>query len=416
LSESTSRSRVPCVSSLAFWSQPASERASAFEELRRAAPISFQMPPDFGVAGERRGFWAVTRHEDVVSVSRDPDLFCSSKGIGMGDTPADILEQTEALPLMDPPRLTAMRRVVSGAFTPKRVAQLEDRIGAEANKIVDDFVERGGGDVVEDFARRLPLWTICEILGLPEPMRAQLAPAAEALIAAEDRLDEGRTDNGGTGALKAGMDLHRMARRVIKDRRSNPGDDILSALVHSELDGEPLSDQILRNIFSLFITAGNDTTRNTTSHAFKLFSDHPDQWSRLLGAPDLLASAVEEMVRCATPVIRFGRTATANTVLGGVDIAEGDAVTIFYESANRDASVFRDPNHFDIARNPNPHVGFGGGGPHFCLGASLARAELRALFSRLTERVASIEAGEPRYIVSNFFNGIKGMPVKVVAA
>jgi cytochrome P450 len=368
------------------------------------------------VAGESRGFWAVTRHEDVVSVSRDPDLFCSSKGIGMGDTPADILEQTEALPLMDPPRLTALRRVVSGAFTPKRVAQLEDRIGAEANKIVDDFVERGGGDVVEDFARRLPLWTICEILGLPEPMRAQLAPAAEALIAAEDQLDEGRTENGGTVALKAGMDLHRMARRVIKDRRSNPGDDILSALVHSELDGEPLSDQILRNIFSLFITAGNDTTRNTTSHAVKLFSDHPDQWSRLLSDPDLLASAVEEMVRCATPVIRFGRTARADTVLGGVDIAEGDAVIIFYESANRDASVFQDPNHFDITRSPNPHVGFGGGGPHFCLGASLARAELRALFSRLTERVASFEAREPRYIVSNFFNGIKEMSVKVVAA
>ena len=334
----------------------------------------------------------------------------------MGDTPADILEQTEALPLMDPPCLTALRRVVSGAFTPKRVAQLEDRIGAEANKIVDDFVERGGGDVVEDFARRLPLWTICEILGLPEPLRAQLAPAAEALIAAEDQLDEGRTENGGTVALKAGMDLHRMARRVIKDRRSNPGDDILSALVHSELEGEPLSDQVLRNIFSLFITAGNDTTRNTTSQALKLFSDHPDQWSRLLGEPDLLASAVEEMVRCATPVIRFGRTAQADTVLAGVDIAEGDAVTIFYESANRERGSLSGSKPLRYHAEPQSPRRIRRGRTTFLPGASLARAELRGLFSRLTERVASIEAGEPRYIVSNFFNGIKGMPVKVVAA
>ncbi|HEX4434291.1 MAG TPA: cytochrome P450 [Acidimicrobiales bacterium] len=351
-----------------------------------------------------------------MSVSRNPDLFCSSRGIGLGDTPADILELTAALPLMDPPRLTAVRRVVSGAFTPKRVALLKDRIGAEAERIVDEFVERGGGDVVADFSRKLPIWTISEMLGVPESMREQLANSAEVLIAAEDHESEGRTDNGGTAALKAGMDLHRMARTLIKDRRLNPGDDILSALVHSELDGEPLSEQVLRNIFSLFITAGNDTTRNTTSHAFTLFSDNPDQWSRLVsGGDDVLGPAIEEMVRCATPVIRFGRTATADTVLGGVEIAEGDPVVMFYESANRDEAVFPDPQSFDITRSPNPHVAFGGGGVHFCLGASLARVELTALFSRLAERVASVEAGEPSYIVSDFFNGINAMPVRVVA-
>jgi cytochrome P450 len=209
--------------------------------------------------------------------------------------------------------------------------------------------------------------------------------------------------------------LHRMARAMIKDRRSHPGDDIFSALVHTEFDGEPLSDQILRNIFSLFITAGNDTTKNTTTHAFKLFSDNPDQWLHLVNDRDALGPAVEEMIRCATPVIRFGRTATADTVLAGVDIAEGDAVVMYYESANRDESVFQDPENFDIMRNPNPHVGFGGGGPHFCLGAHLARLELTALFARLAERVTAIETGEPSYIVSDFFNGIKGMPVRVLA-
>ncbi len=211
------------------------------------------------------------------------------------------------------------------------------------------------------------------------------------------------------------MDLHRMARALIKDRRSHPGDDIFSALIHTDIDEEPLSDQILRNIFSLFITAGNDTTKNTTTHAFKLFSDNPEQWSRLVSDRDALGCAVEEMIRCATPVIRFGRTATADTELGGVHIAEGDAVVMYYESANRDESVFQHPENFDITRNPNPHVGFGGGGPHFCLGAHLARLELSALFTGLAARVTAIEAGEPDYIVSDFFHGIKGMPVKVVA-
>jgi cytochrome P450 len=167
---------TPCVSSLAFWTQSPQRRAITFAKLRKANPaISFQEPPDFGVTESSRGFWAVTRHADVVSVSRNPELFCSSKGIGMGDTPADILELTAALPLMDPPRLTAARRVVSGAFTPKRVAQLADRIGVEAKRIVDGFVEAGGGDVVEDFSRTLPIWTISEMLGVPESMRDQLS-------------------------------------------------------------------------------------------------------------------------------------------------------------------------------------------------------------------------------------------------
>jgi cytochrome P450 len=352
----------------------------------------------------------------VVSVSRNPELFCSSGGIGMGATPADILDLTAALPLMDPPRLTTVRRALSGAFTPRRVGQLRHRIGVEAQRIVDEFIEFGGGEVVEDFSRKLPIWTISEMLGIPDSMRDQLSTAAEALVASEDHEFEGRTDNGGTAALKAGMDLHRMARALIKDRRANPGDDILSALVHTKVDGNPLSDQILRNVFSLFITAGNETTRNTTSHAFKLFSDNPDQWSQLVRNRGFLGSAVEEMVRCASPVVRFGRTATADTVLGGIDIAEGDSVVMFYESANRDERVFQDPQRFVITRSPNPHVGFGGGGPHFCLGANLARAELSALFYYLAERVASIEAGETSYIVSDFFNGIRSMPVKVAPA
>jgi cytochrome P450 len=403
---------IRSIAPLAFWSQPASERAWTFAELRRTAPVSFQEADESGMTGTSPGFWAVTRHADVVSVSRNPELFCSSQGIGLDDSLVD-LEFNASFVVMDPPRQTAMRRVVNGAFTPKRVTELQDRIAAEATRIVDEFVERGSGDVVQDFSRKLPLWTICEILGVPEGMRIKLSNAAEVLIAAQDVGFGRESENGGRAALKAGMAIHRIAQALIADRRTSPGDDILSALVHSELDGEPVSDQVLRNIIVLFITAGNETTRNTTSNAFRLFADHPDQWSLLANDPSLVGSAVEELVRCATPVIHFRRTATADTVLGGVDIAKGDHVVMFYESANRDEAVFDDPETFDITRDPNPHVGFGGGGPHFCLGANLARAELRALFTRLAERVAAITAGEPRYLVSNGINGIDRMPVEV---
>jgi cytochrome P450 len=406
---------TPNVSSLAFWSQPASARALTFAELRRSMPVSFQEPSDFGMVRSDRGFWAVTRHEDVMHVSRSPDLFCSGQGVGLGEVPVDLLELNASFLVMDAPRQTALRRVVSGAFTPKRVNQLQDRIQTEAWRIVDEFVEGGGGDVVQDFARKLPLWTISEMMGVPESMRSDLYSAAEAQMTAQDPEFAGDNNEKAMIAIEAGVTLHRIAAELLAERRTNPGDDILSTLVHSELDGQPLSDQMLGGIFVLFSTAGNDTTKTTTSHAVKSFADHPGQWELLVDDGDLLGTAVEELVRTASPVIHFRRTATTDTTLGGSHIAEGDAVVMFYESANRDESVFSDPDRFDITRSPNPQVGFGGGGPHFCLGANLARAQLRSLFSRLAQRVSSFECGEPDYLVSNFINGIKRMPVKVSA-
>jgi cytochrome P450 len=404
---------TPSVSSLAFWSQPASSRGLTFADLRRSMPVSFQEPSDFGMVRSARGFWAVTRHEDVVHVSRSPDVFCSGEGVGLGDVPVDLLELNASFLVMDAPRQTALRRVVSGAFTPRRVAQLQDRILTEAWRIVDEFVESGGGDAVQDFARKLPLWTISEMMGVPESMRSDLYAAAEAQMTAQDPEFAGDENEKATIAVEAGMTMHRIAAELLEERRTNPADDILSTLVHSELDGQPLSDQMLGGIFVLFSTAGNDTTKTTTSHALKLFSDNPEQWNLFANDGALLGTAVEELVRSASPVIHFRRTATTDTTLGDAHVAEGDAVVMFYESANYDESVFPDPNRFDVTRSPNPHVGFGGGGPHFCLGANLARAQLRALFSRLAERVSSIEIGEPDYLVSNFINGIKRMPVKV---
>ena len=396
-----------------FWARPASERAATFAALRGSAPVSFHQLTDLAGRSMGRGFWAVTRHADVHYIGRTPQLFCSGHGVGLGQAPIEVLELNASFLVMDAPRHTALRRVVSRAFTPKQIDRLIDAITAEAARIVDEFVEHGGGEVVEDLSKKLPLWTISNMMGVPESLRDELYHAAELQIAVQDPEFVPPGGNSAAVAIGAGKTMHRIAKELAAARRAQPADDIFSAFVHSEIDGAPLTDQMLGALFALFATGGNDTTRTTTSHAMKLFSDNREQLSRLVHKPLLIDGAVEEMLRCATPVIHFRRTATTDTELNGVPIAQGDAVVMFYESANRDEAVFDDPARFDITRNPNPHVSFGGGGPHFCLGASLARAQLRALFSKLAERVATIEAGEPHYLASNFINGIKRMSVTV---
>ncbi|MBL7550725.1 cytochrome P450 [Frankia sp. AgB1.9] len=403
------------LSSRDFWTRPRAERAAHFAELRAIAPVSLHEPSAFTLAPQRRGFWAVTRHADVQHVSRNPALFCSGQGVGLGDLPPDILELNASFLVMDPPQHTVIRRIVSGAFTPRRVARFEADITTEARRIVDEFVDRGG-DVVEDLAMKLPLWAISTMMGVPESMRAEFYRAAEGQIAAQDPEYARAGKDSATFALEAAMTLHRLAAELVADRRAHPGDDILSTLVTAQIDGEPLDEQLLRSIFVLFATAGNDTTRTSTSQGVRLFAENPDQWRRLRADPTLLPSAIEEVVRYATPVIHFRRTATQDTELAGAQIAAGDPVVMFYESANFDETVFDAPETFDITRDPNPHLGFGGGGTHFCLGASLARSQLRALFTRLAERAETIEAGQAAYLTSNFVNGIKRMPVTITAS
>jgi cytochrome P450 len=397
---------------LEFWSQPASERASFFRELRQTAPVSWQAMPEDS-RSPSAGFWAVTRHADVQHVSRTTDLFCSGRGVGLGEVPPEILELNASFLVMDAPRHTKIRRIVSNAFTPRRVAALDEAISVPASHIVDEFVERGSGDVVEHLSMKLPLWTISQMMGVPESMRPEFVDAAEAQVAAQDPEYSGDGRDSLTVMLEATQTLHRLAAELIAARRADPTDDIFSALVHAEIDGEPLSDQLLGGIFVLFAVAGNDTTRNSTSHGIHFFAEHPDEWNRLADDPTLLGTAIDEILRSASPVLHFRRTATRDTELGGQAIADGDPVVMFFESANRDDEVFEDPFRFDIARDPNPHVAFGGGGAHFCLGANLARAQLRVLFGRLAERVQSFEADQPAYLVSNFIHGIKRMHVTV---
>jgi cytochrome P450 len=233
---------TPKVSNLAFWSRPALERAMTFAELRRNEPVSFQEPSDFGMVSTNRGFWAVTRHADVQYVSRHPEVFCSGEGVGMGAVPKEFLELNASFLVMDAPEHTALRRIVSGAFTPKQVARLQDEITTEAGRIVDDFVERGGGDVIQDLAMKLPLWTISKMMGIPESLRGDFYSAAESQLSAQDPEFAPEGGSGAQVAMAAAETLHAIARELIADRRAEPGDDILSTLVHSEAGGEPLSD------------------------------------------------------------------------------------------------------------------------------------------------------------------------------
>jgi cytochrome P450 len=415
ISQAEPQASIPAVSDKAFWARPPQDRAAVWTELRTIAPVSRQAPSNLGLAPSGNGYWAVTRHADIQQVSRAPELFCSSQGVGLSDIPAALLELNASFLVMDAPRHTALRRIVSGAFTPRQVARLDADITSEADRIIDEFVEQGGGDVVQNLSMKLPLWTISRMLGVPTDMKGDLYRAAEAQIASQDPEFAGTDKAAGAVAVEAAMTLHRLAGEMVAVRRAKPADDIWSTVVHSELDGEPLSEQLLGGIFVLFATAANDTTRNTTSHSVKAFADNPAQLAVLAGEPALVSTAVEELLRWSTPVIHFRRTATSDAELSGVKIPAGDAVVMFYESANRDESTFDEPFRFDITRSPNPHLAFGGGGAHFCLGSNLARVQLRALFSRLALRAKTIEVGEPAYLISNFVNGIKRMPVTITS-
>jgi cytochrome P450 len=400
------------LSTSAFWGQPAARRGAAFAQLRAHAPVSFQRPPDFGLMPTSQGYWAVVRHEDVMTASRTPEDFCSGQGVTFEDLPADVAELTSSFVVMDAPRHTLYRKMVSGAFTPRRVVALEASIDREARAIVDAAVAEGAVDLVKAVSMRMPLWTISSLLGVPDELRPRMYELSNVLVGTNDPDVVGPDDDAVTILMGASIELQQMALELVAQRRAEPGDDVLTAIALAESEGKSLTDVELGAVFILFAVAGNDTTRNSISHAVKAFSDNPEQWNLLRSdIPGLLDSAVDEVIRWATPVIQFRRTATRDLELGGQSIREGDHVVLFYESANRDETVFENPWRFDITRTAE-HVGFGGGGPHFCLGAHLARAQLRAVLGRMAETVERFEAGEPEYLVSHFIHGVKSLPVR----
>lgn len=380
-----------------------------FASLRRDAPVFWHEEAD------GPGFWCVTDYEDVVTVNRDNQLFSSSRGaVFMWDLPEADLEQQRLMMLnMDPPMHTRYRRLVNKGFTPRMVSELETKARERARAILDKVTPRGECDFVVDVAAELPLQVIADVLGVPQEDRHKMFDWSNRMVGSDDP-EYGVTEE---EAQLASMELFAYAAKLAGEKRGEAGQDLISILSEAEVDGERLTQLEIDLFFMLLTVAGNETTRNQVSHGLLALLEHPDQLERLRANRELLPGAVEEMLRWASPVMHFRRTATEDLTLGGQAIAAGDKIVIWYASANRDEKVFDDPMRFDIERSPNEHVAFGGGGPHFCLGANLARMEIRVLFEELLDRWSHLElAGEPTRLRSNFINGIKHIPLRFTAA
>jgi len=377
----------------------------AFDELRANDPVHWHPEPD------GPGFWAVTRHADVVAVSRDTETYSSELGCTFIDTQTDeaLAQMRLTILNMDPPKHNRYRRLVSKGFTPRVIAQLEEQIERRARRIVDDVCEKGECEFVEDVASKLPLEIICEMIGLPESDWHRMFELSNTMIGFDDPELQATPDAGANAAAE----IYGYCNDIAADRRANPREDLMTALVQAEIDGDRLDELELNLFFVTLVVAGNETTRNLINHGTLALIEHPDQAQRLRDDPELYPSAVEEMLRWGTSIHNFRRTATRDTVLDGQAIKAGDKVVIYYMAANRDPEVFVDPYRFDVGRHPNDHVAFGGGGVHFCLGANLARSEIRNITRQVVERMPDLElAGPVRRLRSDFVNGIKEMPVR----
>lgn len=377
-----------------------------FALLRREAPVWWH--PMEG--SERGGFWCVTAYHDCVAVNRDWEHFSSHKGGALfEDMESDQLEQQRLMMLnMDPTMHTRYRRLVNKGFTPRMVRDLRATMVGYADDIIDAVCERGTADFVEEIAAELPLLLIAEILGVPQEDRRMVFDWSNRMIGSADPEYQVAEEAAG----EAAMQVYAYADELAAKKRASPTADVLSVLLDAEVDGEKLDQLEIDLFFLLLIVAGNETTRNLMSGAMTAFFDHPDQWEKLRADRSLLPSAVEEMLRYVTPVLHFRRTATTAWHIGDQAIAEGDKVVFWHASANRDEAVFDQPDRFDITRSPNNHIAFGGGGPHFCLGANLARMEIEVMFDRLLDRLPDIRLdGEVQRLRSNFINGTKHLPV-----
>jgi cytochrome P450 len=401
------------LSSRAFWSTTAAERERSFAVLRAERPVSWHPPVEDALMPDPddRGYWAVTRRSDIVTVSRNNDVFLSGKGVMFESIPEELLEASQSFLAMDPPRHTKLRKLVSAAFTPRQVRRIEDSIRANAKTIVEELRAAGGGaDFVDHCAKELPIRTLSDMVGIPESEREHLAHATDALVSWADPVFlDGR--NPLEVLLENQLYVHQVAGALAAERREHPGDDLISSLVNAEVDGDRLADADVAAFFVLLSVAANDTTRQTTSHAMKALTDFPGERAWLLEDFDnRIGTAVEEFIRWATPVMTFRRTAAKDFELGGQTILAGEKVVMFYPSGNWDTDVFDHPERLDLSRSPNPHLGFGGGGLHFCLGAHVARAQLRAIFGELLRQLPDIQAGDPTYVAGNFVHAVHSMP------
>ena len=371
-----------------------------FRWLREHEPVYFN-PQENGP-----GFWNLTTYDEVVRASRDWETFSSARGTNIDDPQggAELMMVN-----MDPPKHTQLRALVRTVFTPKRVARLEVHVRDIAAQIIDDVASRGECDFVTEVAAELPLKVITEMIGVPDQDRHRIFDWSNRMIG----LDDPEYGNSLEDATEAAKEMYAYWDGVAKERQADRREDLITALVEAELDGKTLSDLEVDVFLLLLAVAGNETTRNLISHGLKMLNDNPEERDRLIADPSLLAPAVEEMLRMATPVMHFRRTTTRDVEVLGQKIPAGEKVLLWYISANRDEKVFPDPDRFDAGRTPNEHLGFGGGGPHFCLGANLARLEIRVMFEEVLRRLPDIEiAGSVPRLQSSFINGLKHMPVR----
>jgi methyl-branched lipid omega-hydroxylase len=394
-----------------FWGLPLAQRHAAFAELRRLPQPPFFTEPETPFPNQGPGYYALVRHADVVEASRNAAVFSSGRGAtSLVDLPAEFNEFFGSMINMDDPRHARLRRIVSRAFTPRMIKKFEDDVQRVAVQIVDDLVRTGPGDFVEQVAARLPLTIICRMMGIPDSSYDMVLRDTNIILSGADPdfLSEDM-DEAVLQLLNAGQELADLVTELGHTRLENPADDLITALVTANIDGEQLTSAELASFFILLVVAGNETTRTAISHALVLLTEHPDQ--RALLRADFeprIPGAVEEIVRIASPVMYMRRTLTQDYTMNGHDYRAGDKVGLFYWSANRDEAVFADPARFDITRSPNPHVGFGSAGPHFCLGAHLARREITVVLRELLGRVPDIHAaGPPDQLLSSFINGIK---------
>jgi len=402
-----------------FWAKPLDERHAAFAELRARDTLAHFEEPDTEVLPQGPGYYALVRHADVVEASRRPADFCSGQGaINIVDMPSDLNEYFGSMISMDDPRHANIRRIVSRAFSPKMVQRFEDQVEMVAAEIIESIrAGSGSGDFVSDVAARLPLKIICDMMGIPQSQHQAVIDASNVILAGNDPefVSTDSFEELAGQLLTAGQTIKDIVEDLGRLRKTDPDDSLTSALVNANIDGESLTDQELGSFFILLAVAGNETTRNAIAHGLHLMTVNPDQ--RALLTEDFegrIAGTVEEIVRYAAPVIWMRRTATKDTTLNEHEIGEGDKLILYYWAANRDEQVFDRPDRFDILRSPNPHVGFGGPGPHFCLGAHLARREITVMFRELFTQVPGIRAtGEPDRLLSSFINGIKHLPYEI---
>jgi cytochrome P450 len=397
-----------------FWARPPAQRAAGFAKLRALpGPAWFPEPQVPFAAAEGGGYYAFVRHADITEASRHPELFSSARGAtSIVDLPPEYNEYFGSMISMDDPRHARLRRIVSRAFTPKMVKRFEEDVQRTAAEIVGELLDTGPCDFVQQVAARLPLKIISAMMGIgPEHDEMVLHNTNVILGGGDPEFLSGDLDEAITQILVAGQSLATLVTELAAARQEQPADDLTTALASANVDGEQLTPAELASFFILLVVAGNETTRTAISNALVLLTEYPEQRAALLADLDgRMGGAVDEILRYVSPVIWMRRSVTRDCTLNGRDYREGDKALLFYWAANRDELVFADPDRFDISRSPNPHVAFGGAGPHFCLGAHLAKREITAMLSELLARVPDIRAGEPDRLLSSFINGIKHLP------